>query len=249
MTPLACKIFFHSALGAAISLGALGHATAGAVSTNFDPPFGASLPNLSYKGSINFNVTDACAGNAAGLVTVNAFASCGGPITATTSLTLFDTVGATSTTAVFSLLVGFLDVLDGFVVGWYTTVSPFMTDFYPTTSANGKDFTFAYGGSLPMLYSYDHCGPACGYNPQLASLDGIQETIHHLGDNGQSRYGQDSNGVDIGYKVTLDKGAAVYTPTGARAGTVPEPASLALVAGALVAAGLARRRSISAQAA
>ena len=50
----------QTALGLALAFAAAGAARAGAVSLNFDPPFGPALPNVQYEGAFSFTVPDAC---------------------------------------------------------------------------------------------------------------------------------------------------------------------------------------------
>lgn len=225
------------ALGLALAHGGAG---AGVVTGNWDPQFGPSLPDLSYVGTYSFSISDACAGNAAGNVFVNTVTSCGGTIAATANLTLMDTATPDNqTTAGFTLNISGLQVLDGFVIGIYTDLTPYLNDFYGSYYAGNKDYTLQVNGLLPILTSYDRCGASCWNNPVAASTEGYDNFILHLGDDGNSRYGKDAEGNDIGYHVTDVGGVVSITPS---AEAVPEPGALSLALAALGALGWARRR-------
>jgi hypothetical protein len=231
--------FRRFALGLGFALGAVGAAHAGAVSLHFDPAFGPSLPGLQYEGFFDFSVSNNCVGSGTSFVVVTT-ARCGGPIVGTGSLTLFDT-GTPGVTVNLSLDVEALFVTNGFVTGWVTDTTPFMTQFRSITG--GKDFLFGFA-DLPVLGAFNPCsvGRHCESPFAISSLVGFDATVFYTNDAGNSPLGTDSQGNPIGYQITIGaSGSPIYTPTDA-ALTVPEPGTLALVATALVAAGVAARR-------
>lgn len=230
--------------------GALAPAHAGLVTGNYDPPFGPSLPDLSYKGSYSYAVADGCAGNGSGQKWL---ISCGTPtISVAMSLTLFRTNDPSdSITKNFTMQAFALELLNGFAVGFYALPTPVMTDFIGPAYTGGKGFSLTYWGLAPRLYSFDPCTPSgwscpLGWtNPTLAELGGFESTIYHSDDQGNGKLGKDANGDDIGYLVSFNGNRSFSIEPTSSAAVVPEPQGLALtLAGlaALVLANCRRRR-------
>ncbi len=226
----------------------VGAAHAGPVSLGFDPLVGSFLPGVAYKGTMNFFVSDACAGNAPGTVLVNTVTQCGGTLAAATTLTLFEVLNPLNfATAAFTVQVQSLLVNNGFVEGWTTSTTPFMTTFAGPPLNTGFDFSFQFVDYLPRLLALDASGL------YLANTDGYVGVVHHTRDDGSSRMGEECGGKNIGLRVTASAGDQLsFQPTGVpgcltEPQPVPEPGTLALAMAALAAgAALRRRRAASA---
>jgi len=245
-TSTACKLLTPLCLTAALALGTVTPAQAGHISLTLDPIVGGTLGSFySYSAVMDFNVSDACVGSAAGAVVVST-SSCGGVIPVSTALTIYETATTSVfATASFSLDINTLYVQDGFVRGWSTSITPFLTDFQGAPLNTGLVAQFQFDIYLPRLLLLDQCGPT-SYGCATfftANTDGYAGTVQYARDDGSSPLGQDANGNNVGYHITYNNGALAFTPTNAGAATaVPEPGSLALVLGALAAAGTLLRR-------
>ncbi len=234
---LARAILLGSALCSA------GAAQAGPVSLDFDPLVGSFLPGKAYQGTMNFFVSDACAGNAPGNVVVNTVTQCGGTLAAATTLTLFEVANPLNfATAAFTVQVQSLLVNNGFVEGWTTDVSSPLSTFAGPPLSTGYVFTFQFIDYLPRLLALG----ASGSN--LANTDGYVGVVHHTRDDGSSRMGQECGGTNIGVRITARQGAPLdFQPTGVPGcpvtpQPVPEPGTLALALAALVASAASRPR-------
>lgn len=226
-------------------LGATGAAQAGPVSLGFDPLVGSFLPGMAYRGTMNFFVTDACAGNAPGTVLVNTVTQCGGTLAAATTLTLFEVANPPNfATAAFTVQVQSLWVNNGFVEGWTTDTSPFLATFSGPPLNTGYPFSFQFVDYLPRLLAMG------ASDLLLANTDGYVGVVHHTRDDGSSRKGQECSGRNIGVRITARQGDPLdFQPTGVPGCSVaphpiPEPGTLALALAALAAgAALRPRRS------
>ncbi|MCX2862065.1 PEP-CTERM sorting domain-containing protein [Paucibacter sp. PLA-PC-4] len=234
----------RAALAMSLGMGALGAAQAGYVTGNVDPAFGPVLPGVSYSGAFSFNVADSCAGNAAGLVLVNAVASCGGPVAVNFDFNIYETANpANLETVNLALSSNFLWVLDGFVVGLNTVGTGYFNDFVGGAVAPGKYFDLMSIGNyyMPTIAVGESCGAPCVNLLGFASTEDIEITVFHSDDLGQSKLGVDASGRDVGYRITRENGGIVLARTDAN-NQVPEPATLLLSGLALGAAALASRQ-------
>lgn len=235
----------RAALAIGLGLGALGAAQAGLVTGNVDPAFGPVLPGVSYSGAFSFNVADSCAGNAAGLVLVDAVASCGGPVAVNFDFNIYETANpANLETVNLALSSNSLWVLDGFVVGLNTVGTGYFNDFVGGAVAPGKYFDLMNIGNyyMPTIAVGESCGALCVTLLGFASTEDIEISVFHSDDLGQSKLGVDASGRDVGYRITRENGEIVLARTDATNNQVPEPGTLALAALGLSLALLAARR-------
>jgi hypothetical protein len=229
-------------------LGLAGNCQAGAVSLDYDPLLGSFAPGLAYRGTMDFVVSNACAGNAAGLVLVDTVAQCGGVLSAATTLTLYEVANPPNfVTAAFNVDVQSLWVENGFVKGWTTSLSAPLTQFAGPPLSTGLDFQFEFIDYLPHLLAYGACN-GCG-NPgdepaRVANVEGYRGLVIHLRDDGSSALGQECSGKPIGLNVRFNLNTLSFEPTGTPGcpNNVPEPGGLALALAALGAAALWGRR-------
>lgn len=228
-------------------LGFCGSAAAGPVALGFDPLVGNFLPGVAYRGTMAFFVTDACAGLAPGIVSVDTATQCGGTLAAATTLTLYEVANPLNfATAAFTVQVQSLLVNSGFVEGWTTSTTPYMTTFAGAPLNTGFVFSFQFVDYLPLLLAPTASGL------YVANTDGYVGVVHHTRDGGSSRMGQECGGKNIGLRVR-DVGSQLnFEPTGVPGcltdpQPVPEPGTLALALAALAAsAALRPRRAASA---
>ncbi len=244
------KISTTMLAGALACLSISGAVQAGAVSTSFDPLFGAKLPNLSYSGGIAFNIADSCLGaSATGLRTVSLSGSC--KTTATASLRLFDAAAvADSVQTSFGLKVKSLTLLDDIVVGWESNAEVFSDSwltnivaknlgsniygsnpYKDVDAAKNNDFRFKYAtGGVPQLTCL-----YCNGNPFDYVLGGYEGAPGEPGFTQLISYTNDK-GRTSNVTMTLNGNTPQY------AMAVPEPGSIALVGAGFAAIMLARRR-------
>lgn len=238
-TQLIRKSLARAAVAIGLGLGALGSAQAGLVTGNVDPPFGAVLPGVSYEYSFSFNIADACAGNAPGMVWVNC-----GPTPVSLSFKIYETANPGNfQTKLLALTSSWFSVLDGFVVGTSTISSGYFNDFEAGPVAPGKLFDFMQMGQyfMPAIGVGQSCGIGCVASDGFVYGANAAATVYHFDDAGLSKLGYTDAGEVIGYRFTRDsEGAVLIERTDAAQNNVPEPGSLALAALGLLLA--ARRR-------
>jgi hypothetical protein len=225
-------------------LGLSGGAHAGVVTGNFDPAFGSFLPDLSYKGSYSFYLSDTLLTGKFGTVfSVPA-------IVATVSLTLFETlVPANSRTANFSLDVTELSInANGHLIGIGTNMVDHLRDFqgFAPADLGAFDegyFNFGYTaglagvGGTPRLICAQCTGDENieGYGNQdvEAGVTDLTQLILHKDNQGNSLLGKNTEGQDLALRIKLVGSQFVFNEEAVPANAVPEPASLALLLAAL----------------
>lgn len=215
-------------------------AQAGAVSTSFDPLFGAALPNLSYSGSVAFNIADSCLGSGGtGLRHITLGSTCQTQATAT--LRLFDAkVAGDAVETSFGLKVNGLTLLNDWVVGWDTNAEVFSNSkltnsiakllganiygsnpYKAVAAAKKNDFSFKYAEGVPQLTCL-----YCNGKPFDFILGGYGGGPGQPGFTQNISYTNDS-GVNTRIVMTLDGSTPQYSYA------IPEPASFGLVLAAL----------------
>lgn len=237
--------FRQAMLALGMAFGGLVSAQAGVVVTDIDPIFGPTLPGLSWSASLSFNLPDSCLQGGSVGHYIQSVTGCGiGP--ATGSLTLTDmNLGYSETHTFSSNGISSVEVLNGFVVGW----NGLMTIWQPSSAllaADGNFFAFRFASrfeATPFIPQLVCLSLSC--LPDLvSSYEGFHQLVFNQFDDGSNKLGLDGNGLPIGYEVGLktNPDGSLERVFSLAVNSVPEPASLALVLGALLTGAWVRQR-------
>ncbi|WIT09910.1 hypothetical protein PFX98_13290 [Paucibacter sediminis] len=233
----------------ALACASLGPAQAGVVVGSYDPQFGPTLPELSYRGSFSFNLPDSWVDYA--LSHNNDFVDLTGEnIWASVNLTLFETANpANAVSASFNMHVDLVEI-DRTLLhlrSWSSFSAATPNQLNGFAAANFNQFSFQYDYGLPQLTCL-HCNdpdPGSSAEDVQADLLGFDQLVFHRDDAGQGRLGKDGNGHELGLRSTInDQGLVVYSQA-ALPGSgqqVPEPGTLYEALAALAALLLIPRR-------
>ena len=259
-------------LAVGMGLGAVGSAEAGAVTGNFDPPFGPTLPGWNYSGTFSLDFSDewtrASYGGYQQVVDVDHRRLVLGDFFQTrtlfSSVCLFQVasicIAANSSNVQSSVVSITYNRNTGLLTDWVTT-----TDFgiQVLSELNGINFGAIPGGPRTFEFSWNSllagptltcAGCVVGSGPVNASLDGLKVTYQQQTDtpwpveqpDGSYLYppAELVGSVTSTYRDVAGEliRSTVVTLPGAAQNTVPEPGSMALVLAALMGAGWMRRR-------
>lgn len=255
-------------LAVGMGLGAVGSAEAGAVSGNFDPPFGPALPGWNYSGTFNLDFSENWVNDYGGDTSFGAFVGTTqfklilAEFGQTGNLNLNSTVRlceiavaptcAPSSSATSEVLSITYDIASGLLTDWETT-----TDLGAQTLAelNSINFGAVPGGPRTFNFSWDSllagptlicAGCGLGAGPVNASRDGLIVSYQQVD---EPRFFNSGGGLvgSVTSTYTADANGditrnTVVTLPGAVQNSVPEPGSMALVLAALTGAAWVRRR-------
>lgn len=245
-------------LGLALGLPLTAHAVL--VTGEWDPPFGAFLPNLAYRAIGSFQVPLACTNLADGIYSTVATPCAGSTITSLDLVFSNIVAGLGFNSGTFNLgNVNFgglsqVRVEGGAVVGFGTTFSAgLLTDFGTFSipeAAEGNAFLFGlnpFGTTLICQYCRSSLANPINFaNPDIpASTVGLEQFLvtYTSTDNSTPKF-TDGNGNALGTRLD-EQGRVIGQSTSISApltNTVPEPGALALALTALgLMAGIAAR--------